>query len=353
MIASLQSWRFIFALMIFLHHFPVNGKGLFEAGGSCGVSFFLILSGFVMAAGYGDKVLSPSFSFGNYMIKRGARIYPLHFLCFLVALVLAYKNIDGFYLLKLLPNLLLLQSWIPIQGIYFSGNAVSWCLSDLVFFYAIFPLLVRSFFNSTLKHSLKFASVLFISYWLIFPFIPEEKGHAWLYISPAFRLLDFVLGILLYSVYRYLYSTGKGKWLCTRSFGQKSLLEILAVIFLVFVICIFPLIPEKFYYASYYWLPVSLLILLFSLFNISGGVISRFLNQKWMVYLGNISFSIYMIHTLGISILNALFDKAGLDMIGWQIRLPLFLLAILAVAVCVNKYYEKPVANWLNKKIRK
>ena len=136
MIASLQSWRFIFALMIFLHHFPVNGKGLFEAGGSCGVSFFLILSGFVMAAGYGDKVLSPSFSFGNYMIKRGARIYPLHLLCFLVALVLAYKNIDGFYLLKLLPNLLLLQSWIPIQGIYFSGNAVSWCLSDLVFFYA-------------------------------------------------------------------------------------------------------------------------------------------------------------------------------------------------------------------------
>ena len=51
MIVSLQSWRFIFALMIFLHHFPVNGKGLFEAGGSCGVSFFLILSGFAMAAG--------------------------------------------------------------------------------------------------------------------------------------------------------------------------------------------------------------------------------------------------------------------------------------------------------------
>lgn len=86
MIVSLQSWRFIFALMIFLHHFPVNGKGLFEAGGSCGVSFFLILSGFAMAAGYGEKALSSSFSFGNYMKKRGARIYPLHFLCLLVTI---------------------------------------------------------------------------------------------------------------------------------------------------------------------------------------------------------------------------------------------------------------------------
>lgn len=353
MIASLQSWRFIFALMIFLHHFPVNGEGLFEAGGSCGVSFFLILSGFVMAAGYGKKVLSPSFSFGSYMKKRYARIYPLHLFCFLAALVLTYKSINGIYLLKLLPNLLLLQSWIPVRSIYFSGNAVSWCLSDLVFFYALFPWLVKAFFGGKLKYSLLFVGTLFIAYWLVFLFIPEEKSHAWLYISPIFRLFDFILGILLHSVYEYLNSRGTGDWLRARSLGLKSLFEILAVALIALVIYAFPLIPEKFYYASYYWLPMSLLILLFSLFNISGGVISSFLNQRWIVYLGNISFSLYMIHTLGISVLNTLFNKAGLDMIGWQIRLPVFLLIILAVAVCVNKYYEKPIAAWLNKKYRK
>lgn len=88
MIRSLQSWRFIFALMIFLHHFPVDGKGLFEAGGSCGVSFFLILSGFVMSAGYGEKVLQNDFNYGNYFKKRLTRVYPLHLLCLCVAALL-------------------------------------------------------------------------------------------------------------------------------------------------------------------------------------------------------------------------------------------------------------------------
>ena len=57
-----------------------------------------------------------------------------------------------------------------------------------------------------------------------------------------------------------------------------------------------------------------------------------------------------MIHTLGISVLNFMLDKVGLDMIGWQIRLPLFLAIILTASVVVNRYYEKPLAAWLNKK---
>ena len=353
MIASLQSWRFIFALMIFLHHFPVDGEGLFRAGGTCGVSFFLILSGFVMTAGYGEKVVASSFSFGNYIRKRIARIYPLHIFCFLAALVLAYKTIDGHYLLTLLPNVLLLQSWIPIQSIYFSGNAVSWCLADLLFFYALFPLLVKVFFKGTLKRSLGWVGALFVMYWMAFPFISEEKSHALLYISPIFRLFDFILGILLYVVYQYMQSKDIDIWMCSRSWVVKSLMELLVVFLLVAVIGCFSMIPEKFYYASYYWFPMSILILCFSLFNISGGVISGFLNQKWLVYLGNISFSIYMIHLLGITLMNAVLDKIGLDIIGWQVRLPLFLLVTLIFAVCVNKYYEKPLGNWLNKKLQK
>ena len=280
MIASLQSWRFIFALMIFLHHFPVNGEGLFRAGGSCGVSFFLVLSGFVMMAGYGEKVLSPSFSFGNYLKRRIARIYPLHFLCFLVALVLAYKSIDGNFLLKLLPNLLLLQSWIPIQDIYFSGNAVSWCLSDLLFFYAVFPVLIRRFFNGTLKRSLLFFGTLLVVYFMVFPFVPEEKSHALLYISPLFRLFDFILGILLYVVYRNMQSKKITTWLCNLSWRSKSLLEISAVLLLGAIILCFPLIPEKVHFASYYWIPMSILILTFSLFNVSGGGSFLFFNPK-------------------------------------------------------------------------
>lgn len=271
MIASLQSWRFIFALMIFLHHFPVNGKGLFEAGGSCGVSFFLILSGFVMAAGYGEKIFSPSFSFGSYMKRRWARIYPLHFLCLLAAVLLSVKSMTWQHLLMLVPNALLLQSWIPIKEVYFSGNAVSWCLSDLFFFYAMFPLLGRFLFRKELRHSILAVGLLCILYFVLFLFIPEEKAHALLYIFPAFRLLDFILGMLLYAIYVHLKEQGIGERLCRCSFGMKSVAELSSVLLLGGCIYAYPFIPEKFIYAAYYWLPMGILILLFSLINISGG----------------------------------------------------------------------------------
>lgn len=69
-----------------------------------------------------------------------------------------------------------------------------------------------------------------------------------------------------------------------------------------------------------------------------------------MVYLGNISFSIYMIHTLGISVLNIVLNKIGWEL-DWQLRLPLFLGIILIGGVLVNRYYEKPLADFLKKKI--
>ena len=280
MIASLQSWRFIFALMIFLHHFPVNGKGLFEAGGSCGVSFFLILSGFVMAAGYGEKILSPSFSFGTYVKRRWARIYPLHLLCLLAAILLSIKSMAWQHLLILVPNALLLQSWIPIREVYFSGNAVSWCLSDLFFFYALFPLLGRFLFRKKFGQSVLFVILFVILYFVIFPFIPEEKAHAFLYIFPAFRLLDFIMGMLLYVIYARLMEWGICDRLCRCSFEMKSVAEIFSVCLLSGCICAYPFIPEKFVYASYYWLPMGILVLLFSLFNISGGGNFSFVKQK-------------------------------------------------------------------------
>ena len=49
MIETLQALRFIFVLMIFMSHFTYRGICAFDAGGDCGVSFFFILSGFVLS----------------------------------------------------------------------------------------------------------------------------------------------------------------------------------------------------------------------------------------------------------------------------------------------------------------
>ena len=52
MIRSFTGWRYIFAVAIFMHHYQIDGKSVLQAGGVIGVTFFFILSGFLLAYGY-------------------------------------------------------------------------------------------------------------------------------------------------------------------------------------------------------------------------------------------------------------------------------------------------------------
>ena len=355
MIRSLQSWRFIFALMIFLHHFPVDGKGLFAAGGSCGVSFFLVLSGFVMSAGYGERVLQNDFNYGNYFKKRLTRVYPLHLLCLCVAALLLVMA--GAFGLKngvvLGINALLLQSWIPVKEIYFSFNAVSWCLCDLLFFYAMFPLLHRFLARIGLGKSIVLTSMTVAVYFVILYSIPEDLGHPLLYISPLFRLLDFVIGMWLYNAYiRMAGSERVVRRLKSIPYLLKSLAEAVPVVLLSVFLIIFPAIPKKFIYASFWWIPSCLLIMTFAVASQTGGggMFSRLLENRALVYLGNISFSFYMVHQLGIRILGAVTERVDMEM-PWQILMALSLAVILVGSIAANWLYEKPVAAYLNRKL--
>lgn len=341
--------------MIFLHHFPVDGKGLFAAGGSCGVSFFLILSGFVMSAGYGEKVQEERFIYRNYIKKRLIKVYPLHLLCLVVAALMAVAagqlNFKSAAVLGI--NAVLLQSWVPIESVYFSFNAVSWCLSDLLFFYAIFPLLHRFAARIGFGKSIVLTGMAAVMYFVILYSIPEDWAHPLLYISPLFRLLDFVIGMLLYDVYRRMIGSERiVRRLKSIPYLLKSLAEAVPIVLLSVFIIIFPVIPEKFICASFWWIPSCFLILTFAAASQTGGggMFSRLLENKTLVYLGNISFSFYMVHQLGIRILNILFDKTGIGT-PWYINLALFAAIILAGSIIVSRYFEKPVVTALNRKL--
>lgn len=275
MIKSLQSWRFIFALMIFLHHFPVDGKGLFEAGGSCGVSFFLILSGFVMSAGYAEKVGGKEFNYGNYLKKRLARIYPLHLLCLLIAaaILVAAGNFGAKDCAIFGINAALMQSWIPLSGVYFSFNAVSWCLSDLLFFYMVFPPLSRFLGRTGNKKTAAMTGAALVIYFTALAVIPDKLSHPLLYISPVFRLMDFIIGMLLYNLYKSLLDSGSRIINSLRSVpvSVKSVAELIPVAVLAMCILLYPAVPEKMTYASYWWAPSCLIILTYAINSQIGG----------------------------------------------------------------------------------
>ena len=139
MIVTLQSLRFVFVMLIFLSHFSYQDIEALDAGGDCGVTFFFLLSGFVCSLGYGTKIETGQFSYFRFLWRRIRKFYLLHLLCLVFFLVVSMSSID----VKVLLNLLLLQSWVPDSDYYFSCNSVSWFLSSLLCCYLLFPLIYR------------------------------------------------------------------------------------------------------------------------------------------------------------------------------------------------------------------
>ena len=199
MIKELTSLRFVLILLIFLHHIS---DSFYPGGGTLGVSFFFILGGFCTTLGYKDKVTRDDFSYGSYLKNRLIKFYPLHWLCLLIALawaLLMSQSITTKGLAVLGINAALLQSWIPLKGIYFSYNAVSWYLSNTVFFVFAFPVVAKLLMRKRSRYL--FLLILLLTYSALCVFLPKDYVHAILYINPLVRLCDFIVGILAALLY--------------------------------------------------------------------------------------------------------------------------------------------------------
>lgn len=332
-IRSLQSLRGIFALMIFFHHFYYpEGGALWPPGGDCGVAFFLILSGFVMTDGYAARVMADSFSLRRFMGLRLARLWPLQLLCLGAALLLYRFG----YPPAIALNALMLQSWVPDPTFYFSGNAVSWCLADLMFCYAIFPWLLRAITRHTRAALIIFIflALVLLCYGLLF--CPQPLVVPLMYISPATRWLDFALGIFLWHAF-----SRSGK----RMPGAPAW-QWLAVALVIAALALYSSTPVALGSAMLWWLPLGLLILACA--APSRTLIARFLSLRPLVAFGNVSFSFYMIHVLAGDALARLFPALSW---GWLLGLDLVLCILLAF-IC-NRYFEKPLNSRLRSLILK
>ena len=262
MIKSLTSLRGIFILFIFFHHL-----GMYNGGGTMAVAFFFVLGGFAMTLGYKDKIVGVDFDYRQYLTRRCIKFYPLHWLCLLsVALPILLRHYDKLYLVRdFCLNVVLLQTWIPIESVYFSFNAVSWYLADTMFFAVVFPFVFRWISRATPQRKGVIAGALAAIYVVVAVLIPENKYHAILYISPYMRLMDFVLGIYLALGYLKLKERPVEKW--NNTLSQIAIL--ILIVLLVAQSCV--LTENARLFAPVYWLPVALLIVVASLSERIGG----------------------------------------------------------------------------------
>lgn len=143
-ILPLQGVRAFAFLGIFLYH-----CGVFETG-PWAVQVFLILSGFLMAYNYCDKMNGNyDFKFSmEFSIHKIKKLYPLHITMMLIVILPSVKEMvlsHKLYILyfeQILANLLLIQAWIPSNLFWYSLNGVAWYLSVVLFTYIVFPKLL-------------------------------------------------------------------------------------------------------------------------------------------------------------------------------------------------------------------
>jgi len=155
-LSSLTSARFFAAAAVVVAHFGLGRAFESEvlknwlALSWQAVTFFFVLSGFIMAYSYG-RLGTPNLSVSPriFWLARAARILPAYYVALLIALpTFVYGTLFGRSPSPdlLVPGLflvpLLLQSWIPPYALLW--NVPAWSLSVEWFFYLIFPWLWKS-----------------------------------------------------------------------------------------------------------------------------------------------------------------------------------------------------------------
>lgn len=145
---ALTGMRALAALNILFFHFsdpkifgpfaPVVDNGYVS------VSFFLLLSGFVLAYNYRERADQGLMRARSFWAARFSRIYPVFIFSLLISFfVLAQEwhlRPRGEFTWGVLLTLLLAQGWSPTLCTFW--NTPAWTLTTDVFFYALFPWLV-------------------------------------------------------------------------------------------------------------------------------------------------------------------------------------------------------------------
>lgn len=327
--------RFGAAIWVAIYTFWENlagaGRSDLVEKGYLGVELFFVLSGFILSHVYLQAAGEKQFSYRGFLWARIARVYPLHLATLigvglLAAVALfAGMSVDGNVLSwpSLPAHLLMMHAWglAPVAG----WNHPSWSISAEWFAYLCFPLFAFVFWRLRSKPvaavvgAAAFLTVLYFAFEQMAGFPLTEATFHW----GALRIVPcFALGCALYLVYRR--SPLKAPWTASAiSFAMMILSAALGLWDGVTVL-----------FAG------ALILSLASLPNERAGVLA----SKPAVYLGEISYSVYMVcvpwKLLSINLAAKLTDAPDKQL---HIFVWLAILALLPVVAAVSYHLiERP-----------
>ncbi|MBC3373922.1 acyltransferase [Pseudomonas sp. SWRI92] len=284
---SLDSFRGLLAISVMLYHLRISGsftEWLLFRHAEIFVSFFFVLSGFVLTHAYGR---SARFNFRKFFITRTFRLLPLHLFMLSVFIALEcgryiasekgmnFNNVpftEKFAPSEILPNALLLQSWTYLTN-PLSFNYPSWSISIEYYTYMIFALILSIAFGA---RTWVWGAMVLVALAQMY------MGNTFFTIESLRGLAYFFTGCLAYAVYRRIPHPSQART------GMLTTLEVIAVA------AALALVVNDFEAKQ---LLASLLFgVVVVIFAFDGGAVSRLLAGRGFGFLGKLSYSIYLTH---------------------------------------------------------
>jgi peptidoglycan/LPS O-acetylase OafA/YrhL len=347
-IRALTGIRWFAAFWVVLYHFEGKIKPVLPAWryldpisrtGFVGVDLFFVLSGFIMSYNYLDRFRRWHLSQHlHFLALRLARIYPVYFVTLMIVLgelglsKVFHKSINTgsiFTVKQFFANLFMVNGW-GFQKVVFAWNFPAWSVSAEWFAYLLFPffaLLVVRITSRLISGGLAIA--LLSTYIVLY-------NHSWG--GPLTRVVcEFLCGMFLFRIYDSDTSARPWQWIAP--------VGLVAGPIIVWTTSGTP--------------PADLLVFDCAVvvigLAIAQGRIARFFGSAQMVFLGEISYSLYLTHGLILRIQNKVLPMTHYVHSGVVTRVGIVIFYGVVVFVSAAGMYlivEKPSRNWLRTRIK-
>jgi peptidoglycan/LPS O-acetylase OafA/YrhL len=309
---SLTGLRFVAALLVFFAHssllhnplnlnVPINFFAnqhvanamayVFAPSGYVGVSFFFVLSGFVLtwSRRAGDRPQA-------FWRRRLVKVFPNH----IVTWGLAMWLFAGSYtpLRVWLPNLFLVHSYSWLPDTSTSVNVPAWSLCSELLFYLLFPFIIKPLSRIADRRLWLYAGlavagvavIALLSRYVVpsgvsYPLAPLPLTKMWFaYLFPPARLFEFVVGILLARI------VAAGRW------PRIHVVWVVALALVGYAAAV--VVPAPYNFSLTTVVPIAAIICTAASADAQGRRTP--FSTPLMVWLGMVSFGFYMVQSIPI-----------------------------------------------------
>jgi peptidoglycan/LPS O-acetylase OafA/YrhL len=352
-----------------------------------GMPLFFVLSGFIIHYNYSRlfSTMQTRWAIVEFLGARFARIYPLFIAFFLVGF--AVDGVMQWYydhplnlFLVMVHYLTLTQSWVYVvlfgDRLLLDGPfGLSWSLSSEFFFYVTYVVLVLHVARMrSIAGLLATAGAMSVLILTAFSYAAghqdgiqafatqymnqvggrEHSVYRWLfYYSPYGRVFEFILGCLTAQIYALL----AGRPVSPREERWGRILLNASLVFLLAFALVFLLRPFGPNGAKYVELlkgnfgcAIGLAALIFCVSRYRSSTVAVMLSTPLMVLLGDLSFSIYAVHTWTLRI----FERPSMDFhygVEWEaaFRIVMGIALTLLLSTATYRLIEVPARAWVRK----